>query len=93
VFTYSDSTGGSTPHSVVISVSAAYLGGSSVTVAMPDFSGLAGFLVSWMPASAQTVTWFVQATGYDLNGSGVPAVTNFCQEGLRVLQYTLSGSN
>lgn len=48
-----------------------------VTIAMPDFSGVAGFDATWAPATTATGIWTVQAVG-TTQGTGP-----LCQEGLR----------
>ncbi len=53
------------------------LSGSSVTIAMPDFTGVAGFDPTWLPAPAATGTWSVQMAGSNQAGATV------CQENLR----------
>ncbi len=37
--------------------------GSQVTLAMPDFTGLAGFDPTWLPATSATGTWSTQVAG------------------------------
>jgi hypothetical protein len=68
-----------------------YLGGANATLAFPDFTGVSGFDVTWMPASSATVTTTVTAAG-----SSIPITTptfTFCAEGLKFKVATLSGSN
>jgi hypothetical protein len=69
-FNYVDSIA---KHAVAMSASPAYLGGAGVTLAMPDFSGLAGWDSAWAPAAASTGTW---------NASGVTGAPPFCIEGM-----------
>ncbi len=69
--------------SVNISASFAYLGGTSVTLAMPDFSALSGWSNSWPPASSSTVDWTAGAIGF--SGQG-------CAEGARSIIATRSGT-
>ena len=40
-----------------VTATAAYLGGSTVDVSFPDFSALAGWHNSWMPAAGVATTW------------------------------------
>jgi hypothetical protein len=57
---YSDPGAGNT---VMISATAAFIGGSAVDLAMPDFSGVAGWDNAWAPASAAGVEWNAAGTG------------------------------
>ncbi|MEO8030571.1 MAG: hypothetical protein ABI765_06970, partial [Gemmatimonadota bacterium] len=68
-FSYSD--GG---HFVSLRATMAYFGNTSITLAMPDFSALAGWDNTWAPAPASTGTW-------DLNAAGIPANYTQCTEG------------
>ncbi len=43
--------------------------GSQVTLAMPDFTGLAGFDPTWLPATSATGTWSAQVAGTNNLGS------------------------
>jgi hypothetical protein len=45
---------GSTAHSVSMNATAAYLGGTSVTLTMPDFSALSGWDNGYAPASGSS---------------------------------------
>jgi hypothetical protein len=68
-----------------------YLGSANATLAFPDFTGVSGFDVTWMPASSATVTTTVTASG-----SSIPITTptfTFCSEGLKFKFATISGSN
>ena len=49
--------------SVTMQASFAYLGGTAVTMALADYSGLAGWDSNWAPASANTADWTVAGTG------------------------------
>jgi hypothetical protein len=82
--TYYDSNNG---HDVNITATAGYLGGSAVTLAMPDFSSLAGFQTAWAAASGASVNWIVQASGNNFTGA------SYCQEGGRVVSDVVSGMN
>jgi hypothetical protein len=77
-FSYDDGT-----RSVNISASFAYLGGTSVTLAMPDFSALSGWNNSWAPATSSTVDWSAAALGF--SGQG-------CAENARTIIATRSGT-
>ena len=83
--TYTDAV---TNNSVIIQATPAYLGGTSVTLAMADNSGLAGWNNSWAPAAANTADWRVSGSGGNLtSGSG------FCTEGAHVDYAQVSGTN
>ncbi len=83
-FQYSDAT---FAHSVGISATPGYLAGSATTLTMPAFSGLTGFLDSYLPANAGPVTWFVQALGGDITqGSS-------CRENGRYVVDEVSGGS
>ena len=77
-FSYDDGT-----RFVSISASFAYLGGTSVTLAMPDFSALSGWSNSWAPATSSTVDWVAGAFGF----SG-----QVCAENARTIIATRSGT-
>jgi hypothetical protein len=77
-FSYDDGT-----RFVNISASFAYLGGTSVTLALPDFSALSGWTNSWAPATSSTVDWSAAALGF--SGQG-------CAEGARSIIATRSGT-
>jgi hypothetical protein len=68
---------------VSLSASYAYLGGTSVTLAMPDFSGLAGWDNSWV-TGASTANWSVSAVG----GTGGAV----CAENARVVTARRRGT-
>jgi len=74
-----------------VETSYGYLGSASATIAFPDFSGVAGFDPTWLPASSATVS-----TSLTVAGANV-AITSpsfsFCSEGLRLKLATVSGSN
>jgi hypothetical protein len=53
----------STAHSVSMNATAAYLGGTSVTLTMPDFSSVTGWDNGWAPASASTGNTTTVASG------------------------------
>jgi hypothetical protein len=52
--------------SVLISATAGYLGGTTVNLAMPDLSAVAGWNNTWAPASAATVDWSASGSGTTL---------------------------
>ena len=81
--TYSDAV---TSNSVVIQATFAYLGGTSVTLALSDYSALVGWLNSWAPGAANTADWRV-------GGTGGNATTGFCTEGARLDVASVSGTN
>ena len=53
-FMYMDA---STDKTVSLLASAAYRGGAGITLALADFSGVAGWLDTWAPASTATGNW------------------------------------
>ena len=67
---------------VTMSATQAYLGGTNVDLIMPDFSGLAGFDDSWVPAGI--VNWHANAQG------GTPA--SACTAGSRFAAANRSGT-
>jgi len=74
-----------------VSASFGYLGSANATIAFPDFSAVAGFDPTWLPASGATVATAVSAVGSNV------AITSpsfsFCSEGLRFKAATVSGAN
>ncbi|HEU5260135.1 MAG TPA: Calx-beta domain-containing protein [Gemmatimonadales bacterium] len=60
LFDYSDAA---TPTGVTLSASFGFLGGSSVSLGLDDFSGLTGWNNTWVPAAGGTGNWDVTATG------------------------------
>ncbi len=70
--------------SVTITASPGWIGGSSLTLGLDDFSGLAGWLDTYAPASGAAVTYSASVGGF----SG--AFTTFCSEGaiLRTSAFT-----
>ena len=67
-------------------MTAAWIGGTQATVAFPDFSGVSGWLDSWLPSSGTTVEWNVSALGGPVSGS-------LCTEGRRSAVATVRGTN
>jgi hypothetical protein len=72
--------------SVMLSASPAYLGGAATTLALPDFSGVAGWNNSWAAASGTSVEWTVSGA------SGTALSTSVCTENARVSFATTSGT-
>ncbi|HEV8185699.1 MAG TPA: hypothetical protein VGP40_07055, partial [Chthoniobacterales bacterium] len=68
---------------VYISATFAYLGGSSVTLGLPDFTAVSGWDNSWPPPPSSTVDTVVTAIG----STGTP-----CTEGARTVIATRTGS-
>lgn len=66
-----------TTHLAIIGATSGWVGGTTATLGMPDFTGLAGWTTSWAPPTTGTGTWGAYATG--LNTAGV----SLCQENLR----------
>jgi len=81
--TYTDQV---TNNTVLIQATFAYLGSTSVTLALSDYSALAGWNNAWAPASANTADWSVA-------GGGGNATSGFCSEGARVDYAQVSGTN
>ncbi|HJS43774.1 MAG TPA: Calx-beta domain-containing protein, partial [Gemmatimonadales bacterium] len=67
----------STDKRVNLNASAAYRGGPGITLALADFSALAGWDNNWAPASAATGDWNVGATG---GSTGSACVENATQK-------------
>jgi hypothetical protein len=81
-FTYSNGAGTNT---VSLTATFGYLGGTATTLAMPDYSGLAGWDNTWPPASASTGTWNTIGNGSNISGS-------VCTENASVKFATLPGT-
>jgi hypothetical protein len=74
-----------------VATSFGYLGSANATLAFPDFSGVAGFDPTWLPASSATVN-----TAISVAGSSIPITTatfSLCSEGLRFKLASFTGSN
>ena len=71
---------------VVISATAAWVGGTTATMAMPDFSGVAGWNNDWAPASASTGSWAAQGVGSNFTAQ------NLCQADGRLVSSDQRGS-
>jgi hypothetical protein len=67
-----------------IVASAAWLGGLTVSLALPDFSALAGWSNAWAPATGDQVQWTLSGSGTNL--------TSACQEGGRLVSSTKTGT-
>ncbi len=74
-------------HSVGVNETQGYIGGTSVTLAMPDFSTLSGFQSTWEPAAGVSTSWIVQASGGNFTGG------NFCRDGSRSVADQVTGTN
>ncbi len=72
------------PKGVSIFASAAFLGGSSVSLGLADFSGLAGWDNNWAPGASTTGSWDISGTGS--TGSSV------CAENARLRLANRSGT-
>ncbi|MDH5235834.1 MAG: hypothetical protein OEW77_12835, partial [Gemmatimonadota bacterium] len=73
-FTYTNGAGDKT---VYIGASFGFLGGSSVTLGLDDFSALAGWSNTWAPASASTGSWSTFGSGGNIAGSACVENANF----------------
>jgi hypothetical protein len=71
---------------VEMTATMAYLGGTAVTLAMPDFSGLAGWNNSWAPSAANLADWWALGTGGN-------STAGSCSEGALRNFGLVSGSN
>jgi len=67
-----------------ITATAAWLGGLNVSLTLPDFSALSGWLNTWAPATGDQVQWTLSGSGTNLTAA--------CQEGGRVVQSTRIGT-
>jgi len=72
------------PKAVSIDATFGYLGGAATTLALPDFSALAGWDNNWAPPSASTGFWQVSGLG-TFPGSA-------CTEGASYKSATVSGT-
>jgi hypothetical protein len=72
--------------SVTIVATPAWLGGSNVTLSMPNFSGIVGWNDIWPPASGATGQWTVSAVGTTLTGPSL------CVENARTATAMRAGS-
>ena len=78
-FEYDDGAG----KSVSISATFGFLGGTSTTLALADYSALSGWDNNWPPASSSTGTWTV---------SGVSPVASACTEGATLKTASVNGT-
>jgi hypothetical protein len=78
-FEYDDGAG----KSVTISATFGYLGGTSTTLALADYSGLSGWDNNWPPASSSTGTWSV---------SGASAPASACTENATFKTASVNGT-
>ncbi len=72
--------------SVSITASPAWIGNTSATLSLPDFTGVAGWNDVWAPASGATGTWTVLVAGSTLAGQ------TLCAEGARVITAQRQGA-
>jgi len=72
---------------VTITASAAWIGGTNLTLALDNFTGLAGWLDSYAPGSGASVNWTLSESGF------TNFVNSFCNEGARIRVGTLNGTN
>jgi hypothetical protein len=75
------------PGARTVSISATgagFLGGTAVNLAMPDFSGVAGWNNAWAPAAGAAVNWTATGAG--------ALLTAFCSEGARIATSTRAGT-
>ena len=73
------------PHPVTISATAAYIGSSNATLAMPDFTGVAGWSDVWAAGVGIGTNYTISAVGSN--------ASTMCQEGARRVTATVTGSN
>ncbi len=71
---------------VSVTASSAWLGGPSVTLSMPDFSGVTGWRRSFAPAAGASVGWSLYASGRISTAAG-----DGCIENARSVQAFVSG--
>ncbi|MEO8095408.1 MAG: hypothetical protein ABI632_10795, partial [Pseudolysinimonas sp.] len=81
IFSYADNV--TTNETVSMTATAAYLGGSTVTLTVPDFSALAGWSNAWAPSSSDGVDW----TFFTFGQTGTA-----CQNGHRVVSGSQTGT-
>jgi len=72
--------------SVTIIATPAWIGGSNVTLAMPSFSGIAGWNDTWPPTPNATGQWTVAGAGTTLTGPSL------CVENGRIVTAMRAGS-
>jgi hypothetical protein len=76
-----------TGKSVAMQATAGYLGGTAVTLALADYSGLANWDNTWAPGATNTASWTVSGSG------GNVINTTLCSEGARVDFGQVRGTN
>ena len=82
VMIFSDQTLAGRDGSIV--ASAAWLGGLNLSLTLPDFSALSGWLNAWAPGTGDQVTWTLSGSGTNL--------TSACQEGGRLVSSSRTGT-
>lgn len=78
---YSDAGG---DRVVTIGSSVAYLGGTAVDIATPDFSAVAGWNNTWAPTTGSTVSWVASGTSLGAAGAGclLPRIASSSRNGM-----------
>ncbi len=71
---------------VSISASFGWIGGTSLTLGLDNFTGLAGWLDSYAPGSAASVNWTLSEAGFS------NFTTSLCSEGARIRTGALTGT-
>lgn len=71
---------------VTIFATPGWIGASSVTLAMPDFTGISGWNNTWPPASGATGTWLTTVNGSTLTGPSL------CVNNARIVSAMRQGS-
>jgi hypothetical protein len=71
--------------SVNLTATTGYLGGTATTLALADYSALAGWDNNWVPASASTGPWTA-------SGSGSNVTTSVCVENASIKTASVSGT-
>jgi hypothetical protein len=80
-FQYADAGG----KSVTLSATFGYLGGAATTLALADYSGLAGWDNNWAPPVGSNVDWSVTGSGGNVTGL-------VCTEDARVVTASVNGN-
>lgn len=70
-------------HSIAVLATADWLGGLSITLEIPDFTGLAGWDDAWAPTKASTSNWLLGANGW---------TGEDCAEGAREVSTVTTGT-
>ncbi len=71
-------------HAVAITATPTWIGGTALTLALDNFSGLAGWMDSWAPPSGATVN-------YNSAVAGQTFTTTFCSEGAIIRSAFFTG--